>query len=222
MPDDKTIILVRHAESTNNVAKRTLKRTLSGAWPDASRGEWSQLASLLTFPMDTPLSSDGEAMLAAQRKELDTSGLVAAEKLELVLHSPLRRARETAVALFGSSGTVPLREEPTIFEKDLAEHAGLSSLRRRTAAFTAALLALPERRVAVVGHSAFFRDLQFAADERSFDKKQLLNVSVWRATLGAADGRWRGLELLLPGWPRPSPALPLSERDMEDISSIES
>ena len=70
----------------------------------------------------------------------------------------------------------------------------------RSARF-AALKSAPSKRVVVVGHSAHFRAL-FAEGE-SFDKSSLLNVSVWSATLSAAEARWSDLKLLVPGWPRP-------------------
>jgi len=200
---DKHIILIRHAESTNNVAKSTLKRMLH--FERRPRGdEWWQLASLLSFPMDTPLSAAGEAMLREQRAALDAQDFLSTHRIELVLHSPLQRARETAVGLFGG-GSVPLVEDPGIYEKDLAEHAGLRSLEQRTRSFSASLLARPEKRVVVVGHSAHFRALFAEGD--GFDKSSLLhgllNVSVWSATLSAAEANWSDLKLLVPGWPRP-------------------
>ena len=158
----KTIILVRHGESTNNVAKRTLKRTLRlERWPVGN--EWQQLRSLLSFPMDTPLSSNGEAMLQKQRIAIEASGFFSMHgaQVQIVLHSPLQRARRTGEALFGG-GSLELIEDSAIYEKSLAEHAGLRSLRQRTTSFTAALLERPEECIAVVSHSAFFRDLQFA------------------------------------------------------------
>lgn len=197
--EDKSIILIRHAESTNNVAKNTLKRTLR--FERRPRGEeWWQLLSLLSFPMDTPLSAAGEAMLREQRTALDAQNFLSTHRVELVLHSPLQRARNTAAGLFGG-GSVPLVEDPSIYEKDLAEHAGLRSLEQRTRSFSASLLARPEKRIVVVGHSAFFRAL--FADGDGFDKSSLLNVSVWSATLSADETRWSDLKLLMPGWPRP-------------------
>ena len=157
----KTIILVRHAESTNNVAKQTLKRTRRlERWPVGN--EWQQLRSLLSFPMDTPLSSNSDAMLQWQRKAMCASAEQQwRAQVQVVLHSPLQRARRTAEGLFGG-GSLELIEVSGIYEKSLAEHAGLRSLRQRTTSFTAALLERPEECIAVVGHSAFFRDLQFA------------------------------------------------------------
>ena len=113
--------------------------------------------------MDTPLSSNGEAMLQKQRIAIEASGFFSMHgaQVQIVLHSPLQRARRTGEALFGG-GSLELIEDSAIYEKSLAEHAGLRSLRQRTTSFTAALLERPEECIAVVGHSAFFRDLQFA------------------------------------------------------------
>ena len=55
--------------------------------------------------------------------------------------------------------------------------------------------ARPERRIVVVGHSAFFRHLLLPEAAR------LGNCAVWRATLTAAgEPAWRGAVELFPGW----------------------
>ena len=100
-------------------------------------------------------------MLQEQRIAIGACEFFTTHGVQVVVHSPLQRARRTAEALFGG-GSLELIEDSTIYEKSLAEHAGLRSLRQRTTSFTAALLQRPEERIAVVGHSAFFRDLQFA------------------------------------------------------------
>ena len=55
---DKTIYLVRHAESKNNVSKRAFAESLA----KRRLPTWTQIttmAPMLTFPMDTPLSARG-------------------------------------------------------------------------------------------------------------------------------------------------------------------
>ena len=79
----KVVLLVRHAESTNNVAKGTLSRTLGRFRPPASLDEVGQLLSLLTFPMDSELSAAGRMMLERQREAC--TALAAREAIEVVL-----------------------------------------------------------------------------------------------------------------------------------------
>ena len=54
----KTIYLVRHAESENNVSKRAFKESLGKLRPPS----WTQIATMapmVTFPMNTALSERG-------------------------------------------------------------------------------------------------------------------------------------------------------------------
>jgi broad specificity phosphatase PhoE len=191
MAQEKRVFLVRHAESTNNVAKGTLSRTLGRLRPPSSRDEAWQLLSLLTFPMDSELSADGRIMLERQREAC--AALAAREAIEVVLHSPLRRAADTAAGLFPDLRRV---EDADVYEKSLAEHAGLTSLDARVRSFRERLAQRPELCLAVVGHSAFFRCL---VPEMAARRDDLRNVSVWRVTC-AADGQCRELELEVPGW----------------------
>lgn len=194
MDEDKVVYFIRHAESTNNVAKRTLKRTLGSFRAPRSTAETMQLISLLTVPMDTPLSADGRRMIQEQRSAVEE--LVARESISIVYHSPLKRARDTATGLFSGLPKVPLLEIGHLHETSLAEHARLRSLDRRVLAATVVLRDTPLRRMAIVGHSGFFRRMLPAMAQR---KEEVGNVSVWRATLGA-DCQWRDVELVLPGW----------------------
>ena len=54
----KTVYLIRHAESENNVSKRAYKESLGKLRPPS----WTQIgamAQMVTFPMNTPLSERG-------------------------------------------------------------------------------------------------------------------------------------------------------------------
>ena len=188
---DRTIVLIRHGESTNNVAKNTLSRTLKKFRPPHSTKEAVQLASLLMFPMNSPLSHSGRH--AVDERKSVCCQMASDERLEIVLHSPLTRAKDTA-SMF--AGALPLEQLDHLYEKSLSEHASLRSLQQRVDSFTRELLQRPESRMAIVGHSGFFRCMVGEALSRR--KHELGNLSVWRVVLGA-DGVWRDLELLLPG-----------------------
>lgn len=188
----KTVYLIRHAESTNNNAKLTLRRTLKRCACPRSCHELVQLCSLLTLPMDSPPSAAGVRMIEEQRADV----LAHLPVQSVVIHSHLRRARQTAVGLFGSSSAAALEVDPELYEKALSEHAGLRSLKRRVRAFQARLRQRSESVLVIVGHSAFFRAL---VPELHGRKRELGNLSVWRLTLGP-DGDFDDLELVLPGW----------------------
>ena len=120
--------------------------------------------------------------------------LARAHGLEVVLHSPLMRAFATARGLFG--GDVPLERVGQLYETSLSEHASIRSLKQRVEAFKRTLLQRSESRLAIVGHSGFFRCM--IGEALAQRKHELGNLSVWRVVLGQ-DGVWRDLELLQPG-----------------------
>ena len=62
------------------------------------------------------------------RKEAFELGELGAE---VILHSPLIRARDTAIGLF--EGVAPMEESEELYEKSFFEHAGISSLSQRVA-----------------------------------------------------------------------------------------
>jgi hypothetical protein len=116
----KTIFLVRHAESTNNVSKRTAGKTL-GEWKWPTWQQWKTMAPMVTFPMNTELSEEGQKQVERQADTILKDGFVARENPELIVHSPLHRAKATCVGLF-SGYVVPIEEHPDLYEKSLGEH----------------------------------------------------------------------------------------------------
>jgi broad specificity phosphatase PhoE len=99
----KYIILIRHAESQNNLDKKEAKTAWSNIKNINSLPTWNQLcsaASLLSIPMDTDLSSDGAIMLTNLTSKLKEANFIQNHEVELVVHSPLIRARRTCMELF--------------------------------------------------------------------------------------------------------------------------
>ena len=180
--------LVRHAESENNVSKRTFRSTFGSGRLPATRAEWVSVGQLPLVRMDTPLSAHGRRQAEAQRAVLDAADFVARERPELVLHSPLVRARDTCLTLFGGleGGGPAVEQFDELYERSISEHLWRSWLQPRVARFTAHLLSRPERRIVAVGHSSFFEEMCGAV---------MGNVSVWCATL-SAEGQWRDVTLL--------------------------
>lgn len=54
---------------------------------------------------------------------------------------------------------IPIMEHESIYEKDISEHFGLINMNLRINLFKEWLINRPESCIAVVGHSAFFRDM---------------------------------------------------------------
>lgn len=103
----KKIILIRHSESINNVAKRDAYDAWSNMTTLKSFPTWSQLrstASLLAVPMNTDLSEDGVRMVSSLRRVMDDCNFVSTHDVELVVHSTLLRAQRTCLALFDGTG----------------------------------------------------------------------------------------------------------------------
>ena len=184
----KRVWLVRHAESENNVSKRTFRSTFGSGRLPATRAEWVSVGQLPLVRMDTPLSAHGRRQAEAQRAVLDAADFVARERPELVLHSPLVRARDTCLTLFGGleGGGPAVEQFDELYERSISEHLWRSWLQPRVARFTAHLLSRPERRIVAVGHSSFFEEMCGAV---------MGNASVWCATL-SAEGQWRDVTLL--------------------------
>lgn len=177
--EGKTIFLIRHAESTNNVSKRIAAETLGSLkWP--SLQDWKTMAPMITFPMNTELSEEGQKQVERQADILLKDGFVARERPELIVHSPLLRAKATCMNIF-SRYDVPIQEHPELYETSLgehfAQHTGIGSkITPRLDNFTSWLQQREESVIVVVGHSGFFRKLVRP-------EKHLDNISVWRATL---------------------------------------
>jgi broad specificity phosphatase PhoE len=190
----KKVILVRHAESSNNASKRTWSRTFGSLHLPSTWAELGQVASLATFPMDSALTADGLGMIDRQRAAFQD--LMRSSGTTVVIHSHLQRARQTAAGLCAGEATLKLEECPILFEKSLGEYVRIASFQTRVSQFKQLLASRQEERVALVGHSAFFRKLVPQMQAR---KREVGNVSVWRMDL-MEDGSWQNVELLVPGW----------------------
>jgi broad specificity phosphatase PhoE len=94
--------MVRHAQSEANVASARLEN-----------GEVSAIWGFLTMGSDAPLSDMGRQQLAAARVQLMGSRFIEERGVQLIAHSPLVRAQQTAHALFDECG-VPFVELPFV------------------------------------------------------------------------------------------------------------
>lgn len=100
MSEESKVFMVRHAQSEANVASARL-----GA------GEVSAIWPFLTMGADAPLSDMGRQQLAAAQAQL--VGFIEDRGVQLIAHSPLVRAQQTAHALFSDCGA-PFVELPFV------------------------------------------------------------------------------------------------------------
>ena len=143
----KILYLVRHAQSEQNVATERLRNGDAAALMTIA----SNFASV---GYDAPVSEAGKQQLEAARKDLD--GLVEQKNIALVVHSPLQRARDTALAIFEGRGA-PLIELPQMHERTVSEYVVPSLIDQRIEDVVGWLASREERVIALVGHGQFFK-----------------------------------------------------------------
>ena len=163
----KTLYLIRHAQSEQNVAIARF-----------NRGDPSALVAIACLGYDAPLSSTGEAQLQAARESL--ADFAAEHCVELVAHSKYVRAKTTARALFGGTER-PLLMLPFLHERTLSEYLIPTLLDGRIAELRAWLDRREERVIALVGHGQFFKRALGLPRSQP-------NVSVMACTYTPADG----------------------------------
>ena len=104
-PVRKTVYLIRHAESDENRRQRSLGRSLGSVRRLALPTREDLAASLelvdVQAQIDSDVSAVGEAQIAQVGGRLRADGFVEAAGISLVVHSPLRRARQTSAGMLG-------------------------------------------------------------------------------------------------------------------------
>jgi broad specificity phosphatase PhoE len=191
----KTLFLVRHSESVNNMDKRQFKQRwgregiLSCKIPPAS--SLKQVGRLLSIPMDSPLSPNGKTMIEIQRKMFEDNNFVEKNDVQLIFHSHLQRARTTCQDLFKTmvenrnkteSPPIQIKEHPELYEKAIAEKVGIRNMKDRIQRVCLGLLEEPEERILLVGHSSFFLALLGPGES---NRVRLENCEVWTTVLNA-------------------------------------
>jgi broad specificity phosphatase PhoE len=116
---------VRHAESTENVKIGEIMagwdRLVSLQGLPSKQELWSGVR-LLECNTDSSLSDLGKQQLEEQRARMAEAHFFETENIELVVHSPLQRARDTCHALFGElMSDKPGSGVPVVVHEDLRE-----------------------------------------------------------------------------------------------------
>lgn len=163
----KTVFLVRHAQSEQNIATARLER-----------GDVTALVDIVGLGLDAPVSAAGQQQLEAAAQQLE--GFAEARGIEVVVHSPYQRAVATAQALF-SKHPKPLLLLPPLHERTLTEWMFPWIFDARIQRVRAWLNAREERVIALVGHGQFFK--------RCLDAPSVQpNVSIIETTYSSTEG----------------------------------
>jgi len=161
------LLLIRHSESIQNVNSDNVYNAWRGATQEyriPSWGEWASLGQTLMANPDTDLSVDGLHMITEQNRRLDAIHFLKTNHVDLVLHSPLIRAKKTCEGLFPESSRpegLPVKQHDNIYEQCFSEHLGLYDIHTRVRMFLQELLQYPPdiKTVVIVAHGGFFRSL---------------------------------------------------------------
>jgi broad specificity phosphatase PhoE len=165
--EQKTVFLVRHAQSEQNIANSKLKS-----------GDLSALWTIAALGYDAPVSATGMAQLESARGEAEQ--LASSRSIDLVAHSPYQRAAKTARALFGKTA-IPMVEVPELHERTVSEYFLPALLDRRIDAVQRWLRTREERVIALVGHGQFFKRALGNADVQN-------NVEIIECQFDASSG----------------------------------
>ena len=199
----KKIYLIRHAESEENrriaALSRTFDRLKKFSLPMTSELSTSTELLNVSAQVDSDVSDVGEKQIAHMGEKLSKENFVESSGVELVIHSPLLRARQTSLGMLGSmtaSSTDDSIEEKRavsvsrvaetalLLEKKPAEWTPIyfGQFKQRISDFEAWLGNQPEETIAIVGHSQYFKAMLGLPDKFG-------NCEVWKVDFSAPPPR---------------------------------
>jgi len=179
----KTVYLIRHAESDENRRLHSLSRILQGCTSLTPPTKSDVVASMELLNVQAQIDSDvseiGRRQINQLGLQLEKSNFVEDKGIQLVVHSPLKRARQTSEGMLGcvtpnpgattdsSAEGAKASSVSRVIELDiLKERTPLEWLpthhdafRQRIASFEEWLGNQPEDVIAVVGHSQYFKSM---------------------------------------------------------------
>ena len=101
----KTIYLIRHAESEENrriaALSRTFQRLKKFSLPKTAELSTSTELLNVSAQVDSDVSEIGTKQIAHMGEKLGKENFVKSSGIELVVHSPLLRARQTSLGMLG-------------------------------------------------------------------------------------------------------------------------
>jgi len=158
----KTVYLIRHAESEENRRLRSFKTVVKSfsrlSWPSSSH-VWAAAELLhVSNQVDSDVSPIGQLQIQTMAQQLAEINFM--KHIQLVLHSPLVRAQQTAQGLLGCRpDTVRVEETSLLAEKTPTEWipGQYYSFANRIQEFEQYLCQQEETHLVIVGHSQFFK-----------------------------------------------------------------
>ena len=179
----KTLILIRHAQSVENVKVTHLcdglQRIRKFQFPT-----WQQIVStlsLLSLTVDSKVSELGKRQICDMKDILRDENFWKL-KIELIVCSPLSRAQDTCNGILPSDNsgvkvvTLDDLEEATIYE-----HIFSSTLMKRIENFKRWLAETDEETIVIVGHSQYFKKMLQL-------KTLMRNCDVWQCDFSSGFG----------------------------------
>jgi broad specificity phosphatase PhoE len=164
----KTVYFIRHAESEENRRLGSMKTALR----DVSRFSLPKAADVrdglgwfnVPAQIDSEVSPLGKKQIAEMAETLKKADFL--QGIELVVHSPMKRARDTCKGLLGCIApdivVDPVQRVVSLDllqEKSPTEWISYSSLEKRMKEFENWLGEQPEEHICLVGHSQYFKAL---------------------------------------------------------------
>ena len=158
----KSIVFIRHAQSEENVKAIRFFEGMSRLrnFQAPSMQQISGTLSLASLTIDAALSQLGKRQILDMHMILKGKGFWTQQNFDLIVCSPLIRAKETC------EGLLPLERDGvnTMIIEDLQEatpyeHVFSATLLKRIIRFKHWLANREEKRILVVGHSQYFKKL---------------------------------------------------------------
>jgi len=178
----KTIYFIRHAESEENRRLlrwvRTFRTLATGAIPNPSDIRLAFEMCRITENVDSPLSAQGRDQIKDMRKLLDKEDFYKKSGIELVAHSPLTRAKETAQGMLPAHAK--MEQLDCLREKKLKEWFVKEPFLDRIRQVEEWIDQQEATTICLVGHSQHFKKMLQL-------KRKFGNCNVMRTTY---DGTW--------------------------------
>ena len=194
----KKIYLIRHAESEENrriaALSRTFQRLKRFSLPQPSDILTSTELLNVSAQVDSDVSEIGTSQIAHMGEKLQNDNFVESSGINLVVHSPLLRARQTSLGMLGcmtassiddaieerrADSVSRVAETGLLLEKKPAEWTPMyfNQFCQRILDFESWLSDQPEETIAIVGHSQYFKAMLGLDDKFG-------NCEVWKVDFG--------------------------------------
>jgi phosphohistidine phosphatase SixA len=147
----KTLYLIRHAESMQNVA---VKRFANNPWNIAALGP------IIGLGHDAKLSELGERQLIPANEFLKKNAWnpkPGTSQPQLIVHSPHTRTKQTCMGVFNGCECIPVLELHCLYERTVFEYVNIRPLDSRIAQTEEWLCSRKENVIVLVGHGQYFR-----------------------------------------------------------------